>query len=131
MSDATVTPTQTQLKKVDIPDISAMIRDVIILSGIDYDTLDDEQKSVLFLEVIKIMSSHVEQFVVKYAGKSSISKLKAIIYSNFDKKIVSKYPELFNLISLGMSDFVQTVIDKYDTDTALEEIVSIIKKEVK
>ena len=128
MSDLTTNTTQAEPQSSETLDISSIIRDVIILSGIDYDKLNQTQQDIAVLNVANMMDEYINEFVEKHSDNKVKIKFKAIVASGFNKKIIEKNRIVFDLIALGLSSFVQSLLDNYQTESSIEEALLAITK---
>jgi len=111
MSDTNHTTSLQNPTNEDEFDIVELVKNLTILSGVDWDKLSEEKQTKVFEVTVQNISNHLNSIIENLPDPSLKKHLDMIIQSKFNPKLIAQYPEVSQWLSLIMQSLISSFIN--------------------
>lgn len=123
MSDINHTTSPQNSTNEDEFNIVELVKNLTILSGVDWDKLSEEKQEYVFENTVRVIGEYLEKFFAEFGDVNAQKHLKMIQDSNMNTKLIEKYPEVRDLFRLGIESLIRNFMEKSKNTSDTDEQV--------
>jgi hypothetical protein len=88
-----------------------LVRNIVIVMGVDFDQLTEEQQIEMTAKVLENMAMYLNNIIDSLPDEKFRKHLQMIAASGFNPKLVEKYPEVQSWMEIGMGSYIKFILN--------------------
>jgi hypothetical protein len=93
----------------DTDNLYDFIRNVVMIRGIDWDQLEEEEQIEFAQSVLIDLGQYINNYIDQIADEDDKKHLRMIIASGINDKLIARYPEIETILQGAMEAYIENL----------------------